>query len=384
MNKIVSRRKLSPLKFQPSVGKPFWEDLNAAVGDYMTNSGNDRFADVWLHFKNVFLCLSAGTAYLGALHTSSRVAFVLLYVAAFFLAMVLAMNSLHDAAHNVISRRPWVNRAVRRCTAMVMGVDPEYWTIRHVHYHHTYPNIEGYDLDIEPNPFLRQAWFHKLGAQYAYQHLYWPLIAALSLPYLCWYWDWLDRFGMSKVQSSKRMKGVKPWAMFLTTKAMHVLLTIVLPSLLLRQIGHVDVGWGFVVLCYLGAQMLASSILVALILGTHWAEVDFFQPPPEGRMGHTWYEHSFLTCCDWKPRPSWIAYWLGGLNYHLTHHLLPNVSHRHYPVLARIVERLGKKHGLNYRMLSYTELVSSQQVFLKEIGAGTITGAQSASQEVRG
>ncbi len=85
-------------------------------------------------------------------------------------------------------------------------------------------------------------------------------------------------------------------------------------------------------------------------------------------MAHDWHLHAFLTSCDWSPRPRWLGFWMGGLNHHLTHHLFPTVSHRHYPALAAMVEEVSARHQLGYRNLNYRQLVASQQQFLKSMG----------------
>ena len=58
---------------------------------------------------------------------------------------------------------------------------------------------------------------------------------------------------------------------------------------------------------------------------------------------------------------------LGGLNLHLTHHLFPGWSHRHYSALMLIVERLAKEYQLPYRRLSYPELLTSQLKFISKM-----------------
>lgn len=113
--------------------------------------------------------------------------------------------------------------------------------------------------------------------------------------------------------------------------------------------------------------MGASCVLVALILGTHWAEVEFFKPSRRV-LERDWYEHSFRIACDWSPRPAALSHSMGGLNYHLTHHLFPTWSHRHYRQLAAIVADVASRHGLCYRELNYTQLIASQQDFLKSMG----------------
>ncbi|VEB43107.1 Fatty acid desaturase [Chromobacterium violaceum] len=74
------------------------------------------------------------------------------YIAAIVMAMLLAMNSLHDAAHGALFRSAALNRLLTRAASLPMGIDADIWTRRHVHLHHTYPNVDGYDLDIEPIP----------------------------------------------------------------------------------------------------------------------------------------------------------------------------------------------------------------------------------------
>ena len=66
-----------------------------------------------------------------------------------------------------------------------------------------------------------------------------------------------------------------------------------------------ELGWGTVLGVYLGAQLLASCFLVATILGTHWADVAFFEAPADGLLPHTWHEHAFHTAIDWHS-PGWL------------------------------------------------------------------------------
>jgi linoleoyl-CoA desaturase len=40
---------------------------------------------------------------------------------------------------------------------------------------------------------------------------------------------------------------------------------------------------------------------------------------------------------------SWL---LGGLNFHLEHHLFPTVCHVHYPALTQIVDATCREHGV--------------------------------------
>lgn len=356
---------LPPLRFQSARASAFRQALRDESESYLAQAGTRRFGDLALYLKGAVLLGLTALCYGLALRSNTAPLFCAWYIASLVLGMMLAMNTLHDAAHNAVFRSSRMNRVLLRLSSVPVGVDTDFWTIRHVHFHHTYANIEGYDLDTDPNPFLRQTPFHAWSPQYRYQHLYWPLVAALSLPYLNWYSDWLDRLGKTPVAAHSRLQGLRGALVFLFWKALHAAIVLGVPIWLMGQHG---VGWGVVVAAYFVGQMIASCGLVALILGTHWAEVEFFQPGADGRMRHDWYQHTFHTTCDWSPRPRWLGYWLGGLNHHLTHHLFPTWSHRHYPALSRIVARLAAQHGLTYRELDYPQLLVSQQTFLKAMG----------------
>jgi linoleoyl-CoA desaturase len=355
------------LRFKPAREFAFRRELRKQVLAHMNQHEENRYADSLLYLKGIFLAAIVASTYLFALKADTTLQFVCAYVTSLFMAMGLAMNILHDAAHHALCRTGFLNRIVMRLTSIPVGIDTDYWSIRHVYFHHTYANVEGYDLDIEPNAFLRQTPFHQWSPHYRYQHLYWPLVAALSLPYLNWFSDWADRFGKTQVSSHSNLTNLRGWLTFISFKLMHVTVILALPMWVLHD---KRIGWGIVLAAYFIGQMLASCFLVAMILGTHWAEVEFFQADVDGKLPHNWYEHAFLTCCDWLPKPTWLGYWLGGLNLHLTHHLFPTYSHRHYPQLAKIVARVAGEHDLKYRNLNYRQLLVSQQCFLKSMGRG--------------
>jgi linoleoyl-CoA desaturase len=81
----------------------------------------------------------------------------------------------HDGGHGAYSRRPWLNR-LTAATLDLIGASSYLWRWKHGVLHHTYPNVDGFDTDIESNGIARlsphqpRRWFHR------WQHLYlWPL-----------------------------------------------------------------------------------------------------------------------------------------------------------------------------------------------------------------
>lgn len=355
--------KSSDLRYASSKDDALTQALRRNAADYLNTHRSHRWADGWFWLKAMALVLCAVAAYAAILSAPTAGRFSVAYIGFIFVSMLLAMNLLHDAAHRAVFRSPALNRWLNRLIALPLGIDPDYWTVRHVHYHHVHPNVEGLDLDIEPNPFLRQTPFHPYHAHFRFQHLYWPLIAALSLPYINWVYDWSDRLGKTPIAHEKTLRGASGWLIFVSAKILHMALTLVVPILMLP---HISIG--LIVAVYFAAQLVASFFVVAMILGTHWADVEFFLPDTNGVMPHTWTAQSFYTAVDWQPRPAWLTYWVGGLNLHLTHHLFPTINHRHYPALAEMVERTAREYSMAYRKIDYPTLVKLQQQFLRRMG----------------
>jgi linoleoyl-CoA desaturase len=43
-----------------------------------------------------------------------------------------------------------------------------------------------------------------------------------------------------------------------------------------------------------------------------------------------------------------FTWFVGGLNHQIEHHLFPDISHIHYPKIAKIIKETAKEYGVNY------------------------------------
>lgn len=342
----------------------FHGEAREAALIYLAARNDHRYGNAATALKTASLAFCASALFLLALRATGGVAFIGFYAAMEFAAVMLSVNSMHDASHGALFRSKLLNAITMRAVSLPLGIEPVYWQTRHVRYHHPYANIEHHDLDTAANHFLRQTPFQPWYPQFRFQHLYWPAIAALSMPYIGWIYDWSDRLGLTPLARDRLLPGLRGWVLFITSKLLHFGVFLVVPLLVVGP----TIGYGPVFGAYVLGQCLASCILLTLILGTHWAETRFFDLSDGEPLPHTRDEHAFLTCCDWSFRSRFLNGSLGGVNLHLTHHLFPAYSHRHYPALARIVEKLAVRHDLPYRHLTYGELISAQQRFLRSMG----------------
>ncbi|MDT3664675.1 acyl-CoA desaturase [Cronobacter dublinensis] len=356
-------KTLTPLRFVTAQEGAFHRALQRRAYGYLHARGDHRFANRRAISKAVLILLAAIVCYSLALRASQPLAFMAGYVAFAVLMMWLNIDVNHDASHHTFVRSRVLNAVISRVVTLSTGIEPVYWRVRHVSFHHRYANIERYDLDTEENGIFRQTPFQRWRGWMRWQHIYWPLVAALSLSWIGVVFDWADRLGRTPLRAERLLPGAAGWAAFIFSKLGHLTLMLGLPLLM----GH---NGGLVLGLYLLVQMCTSLMVVFLLLGTHWADAAFYQAPAGENpvMAHGWYYHNFMTACDWHTPQRWQEMLTGGLNYHLTHHLFPGWHHRHYPALARIIGELAAEHGLPYRCIRYGELRAAQRAFLRQMG----------------
>jgi linoleoyl-CoA desaturase len=321
--------------------------LDTAAEHWLTSRHDHRFADAGMHMKMWLLIAIAIAGYAAALVQETALGFFVGYLVFMNAGMLLAINVLHDASHNTFLRTPRANRLLGRIISIPLGMDPECWRVRHVLFHHPHVNVPGHDLDIEENGVLRQTPFQR-----------WK-------PFMRWQrFDWQDRAGITPVGAQMAHHGRRGWGVFLLGKAAHAALALGLPCYLVGD----RIGMGSVLITYFVCQATASLLFVLLILGTHWAKGRFFLVPDDGWLPHGRWEHQFATTFDWHTTPTCLTYWLGGMNMHLTHHLFPGWSHRHYPALGQIVAQVATDRRLDHGTTGLLGFVSGQQRFLARMG----------------
>lgn len=355
---------MKPLTFQRD-DADVHKALMQAAKKYLAAHQDHRFADTGMIAKLLGLALFCAGFYGMSLQQSTGWTYFGYYFGFIFTAMFITVNVVHDASHNAFFKRRWANRWLNCLVSIPLGLDPECWRVRHVIFHHGYNNVEGYDLDIEPNGVLRQTPFQRWKPFMRVQRFYWPLVAAMTFPYYIWLFDWLDRAGQTPVARRMALQGARGWSLFVFGKGMHLLLALLIPLCVLPS----TISALYIVLIYLGCQMLSSLLFVMLIIGTHWAKAKFYQAPESGVLPSGRYSHVFATTIDWTTTPRWLGYWLGGANLHLTHHLFPHWSHRHYPALSQIISEVAPRFGLEYQRIGPGEMLRLQQQFLSAMGA---------------
>jgi linoleoyl-CoA desaturase len=274
----------------------------------------------------------------------------------------IGMNIQHDASHHAYSRHPSVNRLFA-LSLELLGGSAYLWRYRHGVFHHTYVNITGHDTDIDVgllgrlSPHQRRLPFHR------WQHGYmWALYALMTIR-----WQLVgDLIELARGEiAGHRIPRPKGWDLvqFIGGKLVFYAIAFVLPMLF-----H---PWWAVLLIYALTSSVTGIVLSIVFQLAHSVEdAEFAMPDGEsGRIENAWAIHQAESTVDFARGSKLAALLLGGLNFQIEHHLLPRISHVHYPALSPLVEETCREFGVKFNEhRTFWSGVASHYRWLREMG----------------
>jgi linoleoyl-CoA desaturase len=335
--------KTPKLKFNTS--DRFIRELRHRVDAYFENTGRPRRDCPQMYFKTATILAWFVAAYLLLLFVATS--WWLIIPLAIILGVAMAaigFNIQHDAGHKAYSERPWVNKLMS-LTLDLIGGSSYLWDWKHNSIHHTYPNIDGEDDDINIgllgrlSPQQRRLPFHRFQGVYL-----WMLYGFLAIK-----WHFLDDFyqvaaGRIGKHKIPRPKGID-LLVFIAGKIAFFGLAFGVPMLLHPVLPVLAV--------YALAAFVSGVVLSVVFQLAHCVEEAEFPVPittSEGarRMQTEWAVHQVQTTVDFGQKSAMLRWFLGGLNFQIEHHLFSRICHIHYPELSKIVEDLCHEFGIRY------------------------------------
>jgi len=333
----------SRLKFSGS--DRFIRELRKRVDAYFERTGRSKRDCPQMYFKTATILAWFATSYLLLLFfATSWWTVVPLAVVLGLSIAAIGFNIQHDGGHRAYSNHQWVNK-IMALTLDLMGGSSYMWDWKHNSIHHTYPNIDGQDDDINLGflgrlaPQQRRLGFHR------YQGIYlWLLYGFIAIK-----WHLIDDFyqlfrGRIGAHKIPRPKG-KDLAIFIAGKVVFFSIAFGIPMLL-----H---PWWAVLLVYGLAAFVSGVVLSVVFQLAHCVgEADFPVPiAAEGggeRMQTDWAIHQVQTTVDFARGNRVLCWFVGGLNFQIEHHLFHKICHIHYPALSKLVEEACHEFGVRY------------------------------------
>lgn len=333
----------APPKFGPRL-ESFHHELRRRVRETLGAGPARETGGARILRKAVLLLAAYFALYLHLVFGSAPAAIALVECALFGLVTAaIGFNVMHDGGHGSFSPDSQVN-AIAGLSLNLLGGNIDLWRAKHNQIHHTYTNVDEWDDDIDLRPWMRLTRTQERRAWHRWQHLYcWFLYAFL-------YFFWVTIFDAQK-QLRRRIGPVplprasaRQTVSFWSWKALNLLLLVALPVAL-----HGFDAWlaGFAV--YGAVTGLLISVVFQLAHAVEGAE--FAAPGAEGRrrLAETdWSSHQVRTTANFATGNPLVTWYCGGLNFQIEHHLLPRVSHVHYPRLRPMVSEVCRDHGLPY------------------------------------
>ena len=352
------------LKFYPPSTSQFYATIRVRVDQLLSQSPYSKYANGAMWLKTAFFLSSfIGIYLLIMLNIFSAGAMLLLAALLGMFCAFVGFNVCHDAIHNSFSSNKRVNHFFSFIFNLV-GANPYVWSITHNIVHHTYTNIPGHDEDIEIAPgLIRIAEEDKKHPIQRFQHWYaFPLYSLASLSWV--FRKDFKKFFQKKIGAHKsRHPRIEYFNLFFY-KALYYFLFIGLPLLLL------DITWWQFLIGFLTLHIAQGLTMGMVFQLAHVVEgTDFPVPNANNNIEEAWAEHQMRTTANFATHSRLAAFFLGGLNRQIEHHLFPKVCHIHYGKISKIVKQTAIEFNLPYlESRTFLHALRSHYLILKKFG----------------
>jgi linoleoyl-CoA desaturase len=341
----------------------FYTSLKSAVDKYFENTGKRKTGNIHLYTKTVVFIVAAFAFY--ALMLFAPMPLLLKVVSSMLLGFVLAcigFNVMHDALHGSFSSRKSVNK-IFGLTLNALGGNSFIWKQKHNIIHHTYTNIDGVDDDIAKSPFIRMCGTQRWVPAHRIQHIYTPVLYALSSMIWILFQDFEKYFRKKIVDTPLSRMSVNDHLIFWISKILYIVFYIVIPMVVL--------GWQNGLICFISMHLLLGLTLSIVFQLAHVVEeTEFDSVSANGKnIDNEWAMHQVKTTSNFSPGNKIHTWYMGGLNYQIEHHLFPRISHVHYPALSKLVQSQCEAFNLPYNQQpTLRSAVVSHFRFIKMLG----------------
>lgn len=319
-----------------------------------------RKTQFWL--KGLFWVIISYSAYFLSFQTSYELAFWCLFLIFQLAGLLVGFSFGHDASHHTAFKSKRANHLLHLFSFLAIGIDPLLWGLRHLRSHHLYANIEGSDIDIDKNPFLRLAPSHPWTPKHKYQHYYAPFVYMLALLHSVFKKDWMYLFSADYAWMKKGIKKSQLIFRFLLFKLIYFSIVLLVPIL------FTDFSIAFISITYVTTSAFTSLVFVIMLVGTHFFYEATYYESEHHELESSWAVHQLRTSCDWNPQSKLARYISGGSNCHAAHHLFPNICHTNYDKINDIIAQTTLEFGFPYHVKSLPGILVSHFKHLKRMG----------------
>lgn len=266
-----------------------------------------------------------------------------------FMAVIIFTNVIHELCHGNVYKKQSHNRLAYYLFDY-LGANSYIWQQRHLVLHHRFPNVNGWDADVEQKGPVSVFPAEPVRKMNRFQHLYIYLLYPLFMLNWLFVRDFRDFFSSSRIiRKAVEIPATEYIRLFLF-KAGYLIMTVALP-VLLTGIPLWQSLLGLLVLTVSGSLL---SMVVLLTPHINTGNV-FPQVDETGIIPLTWIRHQFISVNDISNTNWFIRNVMGNFNYHLAHHILPHFSSVYAPEITAEVKAFAEENGFPYRSYTLSE-----------------------------
>ncbi len=315
---------------------------------------------MWVKIASGLAVLAGSWIALYTLHPDSW-QFVALYLLNGLAQTFLLLNIAHDSNHNAISQKRSVNKALNYAFDLC-GINSYMWRILHHRGHHSCINLHGEDDALTGRRIFRFTPHEPRAPWQRFQHLYAFFFYSLfSLDYVL-VRDFESFFFPAHGYLKQTRHPAREYAILFAGKAFYFTYMLVLPVLLLGK------SIPLVAMAFVLTHIVIGLTVSLVFQTTHTVDGTYF-PSSRDEFENGVY-HIFATTADYATENPLVAWFTGGLNHHIAHHLCPYVCHTHYPDLTRIVKETAAEYGIPYRQHpTVRQAIVQHLILLKQLGS---------------
>ncbi len=274
--------------------------------------------------------------------------------------MIIFINLIHDAVHHVLFKNKKLNNLYVYFFDL-MGANSYVWKRRHTRLHHNYPNVMGWDSDIDQSPLARIFPHGPFSRFHKYQHIYLPFLYSFYLLNWLLVRDFKDYFNKKrviwKVTEIPKVEFIKLFVF----KAFFLFYFIFVPVI------FTGVSWWQAISGFLLMVFTATGFSLIILLSPHANEDhDFPLPDDNNHLPDSWFMHQIKHTNDVIHDNWFIRFFMGSFNYHVAHHLFPFISHIYYPEITQVLKEESLKHNLPYQSFTLGHTLISHYKLLKK------------------
>jgi linoleoyl-CoA desaturase len=322
-------------------GGAFHKELRARSTELLTPSAIRR-GRWFVSIKGAVIGVWALASYVGLLLTHTWWIGLPLALSLSFALAGVAFAVGHDANHGSFTGSHRWNRVLGYSFDLI-GASSYLWRTKHNTAHHSFTNVVGADDDIDQMPFARLAPDQPLKRHHRFQHIYlWPLYGLFTVrKHLGAEIAMATRGNVGGITRQPAPAGMDLF-WFVAGKVGFWCWAVVIPLFF-----H---SWWVIALVFLLSSWVLGFVLATVFQLAHCVDEADFTTVEALREGEKvgWAEHQVETTVDFAPGNKLLAWYLGGLNFQIEHHLFPKVCHVHYPRLARMVRETCAEHGVRH------------------------------------